>query len=198
MMPVVIQFHSDNPIEYQGTKRGTILVFVAGKTEINLVTTLITTLQNRGHTANLYPCGFHADLPMKDKEMLTKYPIEDKNDKGPMTASAQGENWENEGVKQRLETKPDYKKWSQRTVIVATNAAETGVTFENCMYVVDTCFMGLLSPYGRSSRSLPSHMGRRPATRGIRNMQEALSRSRGHRPVCSRQKVGLSGPYFQD
>ena len=27
----VIQFHNTNPIEYQGTKKGTLLVFVAGK-----------------------------------------------------------------------------------------------------------------------------------------------------------------------
>ena len=51
--------------------------------QIALVTFLITTLQNRGHTTNLYPHGFHADLPMKDEEMLAKYPIEDKDDKRP-------------------------------------------------------------------------------------------------------------------
>ena len=56
-----------------------------------------------------------------------------------MQQSATGENWDNEGVNQRCEIKPDYTHWSERTVIVATNAAETGVTFENCMYVVDTC-----------------------------------------------------------
>ena len=145
----VVQFHNTHPIEYQGTRKETIFVFVAGKSEIALVTSLITTLQNRGHTANLYPYGLHADLPMKDKEMLTKYPIEDKNERGVtarrrlMTMSAQGDSWINEGVDQRLESKPDYKKWSERTVIVA-NGAETGVTFENCVYVVDTCLVNVV------------------------------------------------------
>ena len=101
---------------------------------------MITDLQNRGHTANLYPYGFHAELPMKDKEMLTKYPIEDRDEKGNLTnrrrmmqLSATGENWNNEGASLRTTNQPVYTNWSERTVIVATNAAETGVTFENCM-----------------------------------------------------------------
>ena len=146
----VIQIHNTNPEDYKRTRKGTILVFVAGKSEIALVTQMITTLQNRGHTANLYPYGFHADLPLKDKDLLTKYPIEDRDEKGLTnrrrltTLSAQGNNWENEGVNQRLEQKPEYTRWSERTVIVATNAAETGVTFENCMYVVDTCMVNVV------------------------------------------------------
>ena len=61
-----------------------------------------------------------------------------------MTLSAQRDNWDNEGVNQRLERKLDYEHWSQRTVIVATNAADAGVTFENCMYVVDTCLVNVV------------------------------------------------------
>ena len=76
----VIQFHNSNPKEYKQTYHGTILVFVPGKSEINLVIKMITDLQNRGHTANLYPYGFHAELSMKDKDMLTKYPIEDRDE----------------------------------------------------------------------------------------------------------------------
>ena len=33
---------------------------------------------------------------------------------------------------------------AQRTVIVATKAAETGVTFENCILVVDTCLVNVI------------------------------------------------------
>ena len=73
----VLQFHNSHPIEFLGTTKGTILVFVPGKSEIALVISMITYLQNRVHAANLYPCGFHAELPMKDKDMLTKFPIED-------------------------------------------------------------------------------------------------------------------------
>ena len=61
-----------------------------------------------------------------------------------MTQSATGDNWENEGINQRCEVKPDHTQWSERTVIVATNAAETGVTFENCMYVIDTCLVNIV------------------------------------------------------
>ena len=147
----VIQFHNTYPQDYKNTFKGTILVFVPGKSEINLVIKMITDLQNRGNTANLYPYGFHAELPMKDKEMLTKHPIEDRDERGHLTnrrhimmKSATGENWENEGIDQRCAVKPDYTHWSERTVIVATNAAETGVTFENCMYVVDTCLVNIV------------------------------------------------------
>ena len=97
----VIQFHNSNPKEYKQTYNGTILVFVPGKSEINLVIKMITDLQNRGHTANLYPYGFHAELPMKDKDMLTKYPIEDRDERGHLTnrrrimqQSATGDNLE--------------------------------------------------------------------------------------------------------
>ena len=147
----VIQFHNSNPKEYKQTYKGTILVFVPGKSEINLVIKMITDLQNRGHTANLYPYGLHAELPMKDKDMLTKYPIMDIDEKGNptnrrriMQQSAMGENWANEGINLKTELKPVYTNWSERTVIVATNAAETGVTFENCMYVVDTCLVNIV------------------------------------------------------
>ena len=61
----VIQFHNTNAKEYKQTHSGTILVFVPGKSEITLVIKMITDLQNRGHTANLYPYGFHAELPMR-------------------------------------------------------------------------------------------------------------------------------------
>ena len=131
----VIQFHNANPIELN--------IWAQGREQFS-------SLQNRGHTANLRPYGFHADLPMKDKEMLTTYPIEDKNERGTtnrrrlLTLSAQGDNWAKEDVNQRLEPKPEYKAWSERTVIVATNAAETGVTFENCMYNVDTCLVNVV------------------------------------------------------
>ena len=52
--------------------------------------------------------------------------------------SATGENWENEGIQ------PNHTQWSERTVIVATNAAEAGVTFENCIYVVNTCLVNVV------------------------------------------------------
>ena len=154
----VIQFHNTHPKDYKQTYKGTILVFVPGKSETNLVIKMITDLQNRGHTANLYPYGFHAELPMKDKEMLTKYPILDHDEKGNLTnrrrimqQSAIGDNWNNQGVNLRTEIKPVHTSWSERTVIVATNAAETGVTYEKCMYVVDTCLVNIVYYYDPSA-----------------------------------------------
>ena len=61
-----------------------------------------------------------------------------------MQLSATGENWNIEGANLRTTNQPVYTNWSERTVIVATNAAETGVTFENCMFVVDTCLVNIV------------------------------------------------------
>ena len=71
----VVQFHNANPKTYKKTDEGTLLVFVSGKAEIAAFIDILTNLQNRGFTANLYPYGFHADLSYKDKEVLTEYPI---------------------------------------------------------------------------------------------------------------------------
>ena len=72
----VINFHNEFPKSYKRTGEGTILVFVSGKSEINAFIHILTNLQNRGFTANLYPYAFHADLSYKDKEMLTQFPIQ--------------------------------------------------------------------------------------------------------------------------
>ena len=147
----VVQFHNSFPTSYKKTGEGTMLVFVSGKAEIAAFIDILTNLQNRGFTANLYPYAFHADLSYKDKEMLTQYPIRDVDKKGNATLrrrmlqnAAQNKGWQAEGKFQRTETKPDYTQWAQRTVIVATNAAETGVTFQNCILVVDTCLVNVI------------------------------------------------------
>ena len=54
----VVQFHNTYPKEYKKTTDGTILVFVSGKAEINAFIDILTNLQNRGFTANLYPYAF--------------------------------------------------------------------------------------------------------------------------------------------
>ena len=138
-------------MSYKKTGEGTMLVFVSGKAEIAAFIDILTNLQNRGFTANLYPYAFHADLSHKDKEMLTQYPIRDVDKKGNPTLrrrmlqnAAQNKGWQAEGKFQRTEVKPDFKQWAQRTVIVATNAAETGVTFQNCILVVDTCLVNVI------------------------------------------------------
>ena len=147
----VINFHNSFPMSYKKTSEGTMLVFVSGKAEITAFIDILTNLQNRGFTANLYPYAFHADLSYKDKEMLTQYPIRDLDKRNNLTGrrrmlqnAAQNKNWQCEGKLLRTVEKPDYTKWAQRTVIVATNAAETGVTFENCILVVDMCLVNVI------------------------------------------------------
>ena len=61
-----------------------------------------------------------------------------------MTANVTCAGWGRGGERQRVAFKPDYKEWSERPVIIATNAAETGVTFDNCMLVVDTCLVNVV------------------------------------------------------
>ena len=80
--------------------------------------------------------------------MLTSHPIRDFDEKGKptqrrklLTNSAQRGDWEHEGEKKRVHPKPDYKNWSERTVIIASNAAETGATLDNCMLVGGTCLV---------------------------------------------------------
>ena len=147
----VVQFHNSHPKVYKKTTEGTMLVFVSGKAEIAAFIDILTNLQNRGFTSNLYPYAFHADLSYKDKEMLTQYPIRDLDKRGNCSAqrralqnAATNKGWEREGRTQRTASKPDYTHWSQRNVIVATNAAETGVTFERCILVVDTCLVNVI------------------------------------------------------
>ena len=147
----VVQFHDNHPKEYKKTTDGTILVFVSGKAEINAFIDILTNLQNRGFTSNLYPYAFHADLSYKDKEMLMEYPIQDVDKRGnpsvrrrALINAATNKAWDKEGRTQRTATKPDFTQWSPRTVIVATNAAETGVTFEKCILVVDTCLVNVI------------------------------------------------------
>ena len=147
----VVQFHNSHQKVYKKTTEGTLLVFVSGKAEIAAFIDILTNLQNRGFASNLYPYAFHADLSYKDKEMMTQYPIKDVDKKGNPSArrralqnAAMNRAWEREGKAQRTATKPDYTQWSQRNVIVATNAAETGVTFERCILVVDTCLVNVI------------------------------------------------------
>ena len=108
----------------------------------SIITDFLGNMQNRGCTANLYGYGFHTDLSYGDKDTLTSSPITDLDERGKLTprrklltanALCQGRG------REPVPVKPNYNDSSERTVIIATNAAETGVTFDSCMMVVDTC-----------------------------------------------------------
>ena len=164
----VVNFHNEFPTKYKGTKEGTTLFFVSGKAEINAFIDILGSLQHQGFTANLYPYAFHVDLSYKDKDMLTQYPIKDVDRKNQPTRkllqnAAQNRKWHKEGALQCTEQRPNYTEWSQRTVIVATHAAKTGATFENCMLVVDTCLVNVIyhdpSTNVKSGFSFPARGG---------------------------------------
>ena len=146
----VITFHhryprgypaDDNPLE------GTILVFVPGKPEITEIVELLKNNMRRGFTSKLCPYGFHSDTPAQDRDFLFnggRDPNESRrNELGSLATGA---------AYQKYKGTSDNKKFgaadpinpdtlTQRTVIVATNAAETAVTFHKCWLCVDTCMV---------------------------------------------------------
>ena len=112
-------------------KTGPILVFVPGKAEIRLLTDLIKNALKRGCTKGLWPYGFHADTPDRDRSFLT---TGDSSRYGELANYNKGRKLEtdhpcnaNAAAKVKSPgTLPD------RRVIIATNAAETAVTFKDC------------------------------------------------------------------
>ena len=144
---MIIKIHHEYRKGYEGSKgsiSGPILVFVPGKAEIRLLTELIKNAIKRGYTSGLYPYGFHADTPDRDRIFLTNggddpdpsrygelhnYNLGRKADeKHPCNASAAAKPKNPESL-------------PARRVIIATNAAETAVTFKDCWAVIDTCLV---------------------------------------------------------
>ena len=152
----IITFHHKYPQEYPSPRvpsapsvtGGTILVFVPGKPEITEIVELLKNNMRRGFTAKLYPYGFHSDTPAQDRDFLfngTMDPNESRRNELKSLA--------NGGAYERyIQQDPDSKKFgaatriepsslTARTVIVATNAAETAVTFNKCWLCIDTCMV---------------------------------------------------------
>ena len=127
---------------------GTILVFVPGKPEIIEVVELLKNNMRKGFTANLYPCGFHSDTPAQDRDFLFKGG-KDPNvsrreelrslDNGTAYQKYAFNN--KDALKYGAAAWVDPKTLPPRTVIVATNAAETAVTFNQCWLCIDTCMV---------------------------------------------------------
>ena len=146
----IITFHHKYPIGYPSRDApigGTILVFVPGKPEITEIVELLKNNMRRGFTAKLYPYGFHSDTPAQDRDFLfngTTDPNESRRNE--LKSLANGTAYE------KYLQDPDCKKYgavshvepstlTARTVIVATNAAETAVTFHKCWLCIDTCMV---------------------------------------------------------
>ena len=102
----------------------------------------------RGFTAKLYPYGFHSDSPAQDRDFLFNGTMDPNESRRTELKSLA-----NGGAYERyIQQDPDSKKFgastridpttlAARTVIVATNAAETAVTFNKCWLCIDTCMV---------------------------------------------------------
>ena len=122
------------------------MVFVPGKPEIIEIVELLKNNMRRGFTASLYPYGFHSDTPAQDRDFLFNGG-RDPNDsrRNELRSLATG------AAYQKYRSSADNKKYgaatidpetlTPRTVIVATNAAETAVTFHKCWLCIDTCMV---------------------------------------------------------
>ena len=144
---MIIKIHHEYRDGYErsrGSINGPILVFVPGKAEIRLLIELIKNAVKRGYTSGLYPYGFHADTPDRDRTFLTN----GGDDPDP---SRYGELHNYNKGKKVDEKHPCHasaaarpknpENLPSRRVIISTNAAETAVTFKNCWAVIDTCLV---------------------------------------------------------
>ena len=143
----VIKLHHDYRNGYQGSpqsRTGPILVFVPGKAEIRLLTDLIKNALKRDYTTGLWPYGFHADTPERDRGFLTTGDRDpDSSRYGQLANYNKGRKFEaNHPCNASTEAKvKDPKSLPDRRVIISTNAAETAVTFKDCWAVIDTCLV---------------------------------------------------------
>ena len=144
---MVIKIHHEYRNRYEGLAgsiTGPILVFVPGRAEIRLLTELIKNAIKRGYTSGLYPYGFHADTPDRDRTFLTN----GEDDPDP---SRYGELHNYNKGRKADEKHPcnaspaarpkNPESLPVRRVIISTNAAETAVTFKDCWAVIDTCLV---------------------------------------------------------
>ena len=146
----IITFHHNYPWGYPDQKtpiEGTILVSVPGKPEIIEIVELLKNNMRRGFTANLYPYGFHSDTPAQDRDFLFtggRDPnIQRRDELRSLATGAAYQKYkrDKDAPKFGAGAPIDPKTLAERTVIVATNAAETAVTFNKCWLCVDTCMV---------------------------------------------------------
>ena len=120
------------------------MVFVPGKAEIRLLTELIKNAVKRGYTLGLYPYGFHADTPDRDRTFLTNGEEDaDPSRFGELQNYNKGRKGdEKHPCNASAAARPERpEKFPARRVIISTNAAETAVTFKDCWAVIDTCLV---------------------------------------------------------
>ena len=110
---------------------------------------IIVLLKNhmrRGFTAGLYPYGFHSDTPAQDRDFLFKGgrdPNPSRRDELRSLATGAGyrkyvQNNNKEALKYAAAVAVNPNTLPSRNVIIATNAAETAVTFNKCWLCIDT------------------------------------------------------------
>ena len=144
---MIIKIHHEYRNGYEGSKgsiTGPILVFVPGKAEIRLLTELIKNAIKRGYTSGLYPYGFHADTPDRDRTFLTNGGEDpDPSRYGELQNYNKGRKGdEKHPCNASPAARPENpERLPARRVIISTNAAETAVTFKDCLAVIDTCLV---------------------------------------------------------
>ena len=144
---MVIKIHHEYRNGYEGSAgsiTGPILVFVPGRAEIRLLTELIKNAIKRGYTSGLYPYGFHADTPDRDRTFLTNG--EDDPDPSRYGELQNYNKGRKADEKHPCNASPaarpkNPESLPARRVIISTNAAETAVTFKDCWAVIDTCLV---------------------------------------------------------
>ena len=144
---MIIKIHHEYREGYQnsrGSISGPILVFVPGKAEIRLLTELIKNAVKRGYTLGLYPYGFHADTPERDRNFLTNGGDDpDPSRYGELVNYNRGRKSDEKHpcVASAAARPKNPESLPHRRVIISTNAAETAVTFKDCWAVIDTCLV---------------------------------------------------------
>ena len=147
VLRMIIKIHHEYREGYEHSKgsiHGPILVFVPGKAEIRLLIELIKNAVKRGYTSGLYPYGFHADTPDRDRTFLTNGGDDpDPSRYGELHNYNKGKKGdEKHPCNASAAARPkNPEKLPSRRVIISTNAAETAVTFKDCWAVIDTCLV---------------------------------------------------------
>ena len=103
---------------------------------------LLKAAMRRGFTADLFPYKFHSDTPVKDKDCLFKGTADpNKQRYAELKSLSTGTTFKKyqdnkENDKYVAKTPMNPARLPNRRVIVATNAAETAVTFTAVGYVL--------------------------------------------------------------
>ena len=104
---------------------------------------LIKNALKRGFASGLWPYGFHADTPTRDRSFLTSGGRDPDSSRYRELANYNSgkKSTQDHSCNASKSAQVDPKTLPQTHVIIATNTAETAVTFRDCWAVIDTCLV---------------------------------------------------------